>query len=82
MLDRGSGHIANTASIAGLVRTLDRSILYTMTKFAVVGLSQGLAALVKGKGIEVTVLCPGWVSTRIVESTRYYGWRRTRRSTA
>ena len=43
MLERSSGHIVNTASSAGLAGALDRSIPYTMTKFAVVGLSEGLA---------------------------------------
>ncbi len=70
MLDRGSGHIVNTASIGGLIGTLDVSIPYTMTKFAVVGLSQGMAAYLKGQGIGVTVLCPGLVGTSIAEKER------------
>jgi NAD(P)-dependent dehydrogenase (short-subunit alcohol dehydrogenase family) len=71
MLDRGSGHIVNTASSAGLAGVLDRSIPYTMTKFAVVGLSEGLAAYLKGRGIGVTMLCPGMVSTNIAGGERF-----------
>ncbi|MFZ0930514.1 MAG: SDR family NAD(P)-dependent oxidoreductase [Syntrophobacteraceae bacterium] len=71
MLDRGSGHIVNTASSAGLAGGLDRSIPYTMTKFAVVGLSEGLAVYLRNKGIGVTMICPGMVSTNIAASERF-----------
>ncbi len=70
MLDRGSGYIVNTASSAGLAGVLDRSIPYTMTKFAVVGLSEGLAVYLRDRGIGVTVICPGMVSTNIGASQR------------
>ena len=40
MLERGNGCVVNTASSAGLVGALDISIPYTMTKFAMVGLSE------------------------------------------
>jgi len=69
MLERGSGHIVNTASMAGLVG-LEPSIPYTTTKFAVVGLSEGLAIYLRPKGIGVSVLCPGFVSTNIPQNER------------
>lgn len=69
MLARGSGHIVNTASLAGLVGA-EPSIPYTVTKFGVVGLSQALAAYLRPKGIGVSVLCPGFVATRITEHER------------
>ena len=69
MLDRGSGHIVNTASMSGLIGA-ESSIPYVATKFAVVGMSECLAAYLRPKGIGVTVLCPGFVATNIVEHER------------
>jgi len=63
------GHIVNTASMAGLSSGLGFSP-YSASKFAVVNLSEGLAKQVASLGIGVTVLCPGFVQTRISESTR------------
>jgi NAD(P)-dependent dehydrogenase (short-subunit alcohol dehydrogenase family) len=63
------GHIVNTASMAGIEGGLGFSP-YTASKFAVVGISEGLAAQLKPLGIGVTVLCPGFVRTRIGESGR------------
>ena len=69
MVERGNGHIVNTASMAGLVAA-EPSIPYATTKFAVVGLSQGLAVYLRPKGIGVSVLCPGFVATNIAENER------------
>jgi NAD(P)-dependent dehydrogenase (short-subunit alcohol dehydrogenase family) len=63
------GHIVNTASMAGMVSGLGFSP-YSASKFAVVTMSEGLALHLKPLGIGVTVLCPGWVRTRINESAR------------
>lgn len=63
------GHIVNTASMAGMDAGLGFSP-YVASKFAVVGLSEGLATQLKPLGIGVTVLCPGYVRTRIGESGR------------
>jgi NAD(P)-dependent dehydrogenase (short-subunit alcohol dehydrogenase family) len=63
------GHFVNTASMAGMLGGLGFSA-YTASKFAVVGMSEGLAMQVKPLGIGVTVLCPGFVRTRIGESGR------------
>jgi short-subunit dehydrogenase len=43
---------------------------YSASKFAVVNISEGLAKQVAPLGIGVTVLCPGFVRTRIFESGR------------
>jgi NAD(P)-dependent dehydrogenase (short-subunit alcohol dehydrogenase family) len=69
MLERGSGHIVNTASMSGLVGA-ESSVPYVATKFAVVGMSECLAAYLRPKGIGVTVLCPGFVTTNILEHER------------
>jgi NAD(P)-dependent dehydrogenase (short-subunit alcohol dehydrogenase family) len=63
------GHIVNTASMAGLISGLGFSP-YATSKFAVVGLSEGLAQQLEPFGIGVSVLCPGFVRTRISESGR------------
>jgi NAD(P)-dependent dehydrogenase (short-subunit alcohol dehydrogenase family) len=63
------GHIVNTASMAGMTGGLGFSP-YTASKFAVVGMSEGLAAQLKPFGIGVSVLCPSYVRTGIGESGR------------
>ena len=63
------GHIVNTASMAGMQSGLGFSP-YAASKFAVVAMSEGLALELKPSGIGVTVLCPGFVRTRIGESGR------------
>lgn len=63
------GHIVNTASMAGMNSGMGFSA-YSASKFAVVNMSEGLATRVKPLGIGVTVLCPGFVRTRISESGR------------
>jgi NAD(P)-dependent dehydrogenase (short-subunit alcohol dehydrogenase family) len=63
------GHIVNTASMAGMSGGLGFSP-YTASKFAVVAMSEGLAAQLKPLGIGVSVLCPSYVRTRIGESGR------------
>jgi NAD(P)-dependent dehydrogenase (short-subunit alcohol dehydrogenase family) len=63
------GHIVNTASMAGMNSGLGFSP-YSASKFAVVNMSEGLAKQLAPLGIGVTVLCPGFVRTRIWESGR------------
>jgi len=64
-------HIINTASILGLVSGPGSGV-YKVTKHGVVSLSETLACELAGRGakISVSVLCPGWVNTRIVDSAR------------
>jgi NAD(P)-dependent dehydrogenase (short-subunit alcohol dehydrogenase family) len=66
-----AGYIVNTASIAGLV-TAPALGIYTVTKHAVVALSEVLAAELAQRDahITVSVLCPSWVRTRIMEAGR------------
>src|ERR1700687_5079442 len=63
------GHIVNTASMAGIINGMGFSP-YSATKFAVVSMSEGLAAQLKPLGIGVSVLCPSFVRTGIGESGR------------
>jgi hypothetical protein len=58
MRSQGSGHIFNLSSIAGLVSRPGGSI-YSSTKFAVEGLSEGAAEELESFGIHMTIIEPG-----------------------
>jgi NAD(P)-dependent dehydrogenase (short-subunit alcohol dehydrogenase family) len=73
LLERGRGHIVNTASFAGLVAHNPLTIPYDMTKHGVVGFSAGLALYARPRGVGVSVLCPGYVATNLPESYRFHG---------
>ncbi len=64
MVEQGSGHIVNTASISGLVPWPGQT-LYNTTKYAVVGLSHTLRPEAARFGVKVTVICPGPVQSAI-----------------
>lgn len=66
MIEQGSGQIVNTASGAGLMAA-PFTAGYSMSKFAVVGLSNALRPEAAMHGIGVTVLCPGMVETPILD---------------
>lgn len=70
MIRQGSGHIVNTASMAGLITTTFQGS-YTTTKHAVVGLSKALRLEARQHGVRVSVLCPGVIRTPILEGGRY-----------
>lgn len=64
-------HIVNTASVAGLIAE-PALAAYNVSKFGVVALSESLhhdLSLRKSK-IGVSVLCPSWVKTRIIDAER------------
>lgn len=63
------GHFVNTASLAGMISPPGMEP-YCATKFAVVAMSEGWAEQLAPKNIGVSVLCPGFVKTRINESRR------------
>ena len=65
------GHIVNTSSIAGLI-PYHPAAPYQVTKRAVVGLSESLHHSLESRNskVKVSVLCPGWVKTRIIDSER------------
>lgn len=65
MLERKSGSVINMASIAGIVAVRER-LAYTMTKFAVVGLTKALALDHSHTGVRFNCICPGRVETPFV----------------
>jgi NAD(P)-dependent dehydrogenase (short-subunit alcohol dehydrogenase family) len=70
MIRQHSGHIVNTASMAGLV-TSPGTVSYTATKHAVVGLSKALRVEAERHGVQVSVLCPGVIRTPILAGGEY-----------
>lgn len=70
MIEQGSGHICSTASLAGLKGNLDL-VIYSATKFAVVGLMEALAVEMRRDhpGISCSVLCPAAVATDLIATS-------------
>ncbi len=67
-LARGSGHIVNTASFAGLYPYAASRIPYAAAKAAVIGMTQSLAIYLEPRGIRVSCLIPGPVFTGVLET--------------
>ena len=66
---RRGGHVVNTASIAGLTPGYG---IYSATKHAVVSVSETLHSqlLLEDSKVKISVLCPGFVRTRILGTGR------------
>ena len=67
-----SGHILNVASTAGLIAA-PRLSPYCVTKSGVVALSEALAGELAEYGVGVSVLCPTFFQTNIVNAARVDG---------
>jgi NAD(P)-dependent dehydrogenase (short-subunit alcohol dehydrogenase family) len=81
MVARRSGQIVNVSS--GLAYTMRATEgAYVATKAAVLALSRCLRADWAPHGVGVTAVCPGFVNTPIVGSTRYLGARGDARTRA
>ncbi len=70
MCERGSGSIVNIASIAGL-RPQFHSLLYSLTKAALIMLTQSYALELGPRGVRVNAIAPGLVETALSE----YYWK-------
>jgi len=69
LLEQGTGgHIAFTASFAGLVPNAGLGA-YGVAKYGVVGLAETLARDLKDNGIGVSVLCPMVVETKLISNS-------------
>jgi NADP-dependent 3-hydroxy acid dehydrogenase YdfG len=70
MIRQGSGHIVNTASMAGLVTTVSQAS-YTATKHAVVAISRTLRIEAERHNVRVSAICPGVIRTPILTGGEY-----------
>jgi NAD(P)-dependent dehydrogenase (short-subunit alcohol dehydrogenase family) len=67
MLGRRRGSVVSLASIGGVVAVRDR-LAYTISKFAVVGLTKSLALDHSHEGVRFNCICPGRVETPFVKA--------------
>ena len=72
MVNQGFGHIVNTSSGAGLVPT-PLNTPYSTAKHGVVGLSRSLRLEGADLGVKVSVVCPGYVRTKIFDTAVVVG---------
>jgi NAD(P)-dependent dehydrogenase (short-subunit alcohol dehydrogenase family) len=71
LIEQGSGgHIVNTASIGGFLPGGETLGVYTASKAAVVGISESYADSIKPHGIGMSVLCPAFVTTNLIDAER------------
>ena len=64
MRPRGTGHIVNVASLAGRAAAPGLAT-YCATKHGVIGLSEAVRAELRGTGVDVTVVMPGFAKTEL-----------------
>jgi short-subunit dehydrogenase len=69
MMARGNGRILNIASLAGF-QPLPSMAVYAASKAYVLSLTEALAEELRGKGVSVSALCPGFTDTNMVESAK------------
>lgn len=74
MVERGSGKILNTASVAGFEPGPSLAV-YHATKALVLSFSEGLATELEGTGVTVTALCPGPTDTDFFPKAHMLGTR-------
>lgn len=70
MLERGSGYLIHTASMAGIL-TSQGNLPYATTKHAVVGLAEWLSITYHDKGIHTSLLAPLGVRTPMLGDTSF-----------
>jgi len=70
MCERGSGSVINIASISGLRPQRD-GMLYSMTKAALIMMTQSYALELGPRGIRVNAIAPGLIQTKLSE----YYWK-------
>jgi short-subunit dehydrogenase len=75
MQQRGEGRIVNISSISGKV-SVPHLLPYDASKFALVGLSEGLRAELRRQGIIVTTVCPGLMRTGSPRNAQFKGQHR------
>jgi NAD(P)-dependent dehydrogenase (short-subunit alcohol dehydrogenase family) len=82
MLRRGSGHIVNVASVAGLLALHPYNAPYYLSKFGTAGFTEALMLEASTRGIGVTCICPGGVRTPIFDDSTFKGFSEEARAKA
>jgi NAD(P)-dependent dehydrogenase (short-subunit alcohol dehydrogenase family) len=77
MCERGAGSIINIASISG-IRPQMHGLLYSMTKAALIMMTQSYALELGPRGVRVNAIAPGLIQTRLSE----YYWNNSERREA
>ncbi len=72
MCEQGFGQIVNIASMWGLYSGVMQTA-YSATKHGVVGMTQGLRAEAKAFGVNVQVVCPGYIETSLFDTSLLAG---------
>ena len=73
LIERGTGYVVNTASVAGLYAYAWDHPTYITAKFGVVGFTEALALYLRPLGIGVSVLCPSLIATNMADTARFGG---------
>jgi all-trans-retinol dehydrogenase (NAD+) len=68
MVKRGSGHVVNMCSLAGKV-VAPYMAPYCATKWAFIGITDGIRQELKGTGVNFTIVNPGYINTGMFEGT-------------
>ncbi|MFP4040363.1 MAG: SDR family NAD(P)-dependent oxidoreductase [Desulfosudaceae bacterium] len=70
MIRHGSGHIVFTCSVAGFAATA-LGTPYVTSKFGMRGFAMALSGEVREKGLNITIVYPSWVKTRLLDSPEF-----------
>jgi len=73
MLQRRKGHILNVASTAAFL-PIPRIATYAAAKAYVLSLTEALSEELRGSGVTVTALCPGFTQTAMLRGSRLARW--------
>ena len=70
MRERGSGTLVGIASVAG-IRGLPGHGAYCSSKAAVISYCESLRGELRGSGVQVATICPGYIDTPLTQANRY-----------
>jgi NAD(P)-dependent dehydrogenase (short-subunit alcohol dehydrogenase family) len=67
MKEQGTGSIVNMSSLAGQIG-LPKQAVYSLTKGAVISLTQTVAKEAGPKGVRINAICPGFIDTQLTQA--------------
>jgi short-subunit dehydrogenase len=70
MRERGSGSLVGIASVAG-IRGIPGATAYSASKAAAIRYLEGLRVEMRGSGVQVTTICPGYIATAMTAKNPY-----------